>query len=175
MTTECPQTAQIGRTAHDRRPVGGLIPTGPEKSLYGLEIELHLPWPPSVNRIWRNVVIGRSARTLLSRDGRAFFARAAGEVLAQRKGRRIAGRVEVDLVLHPPTRAALDIDNRAKAVLDACTKGGLWADDSQVDVLIVRRDCVLKGGAVIVRATEIQAVPQQAEMLAPRETEDLWA
>ena len=79
--------------------------------------------------------------------------------------------------LKAPDRAVLDIDNRAKAVLDACTKGGLWDDDSQVDVLTIRRGCVLKGGAVVVRARECEAVPEQAELplLVSRETEDLWA
>jgi crossover junction endodeoxyribonuclease RusA len=118
-------------------------------------IELRLGWPPSVNRIWRNVVIGRSARTLLSADGRAYFAREAMAVLAQRKGRRIDGRASVEIVLHAPTRAQVDIDNRVKALLDACTQGGLWEDDSQVDVLLVRRAEVLRGGAAIVRASEI--------------------
>ncbi|MCD6674860.1 MAG: RusA family crossover junction endodeoxyribonuclease [Burkholderiaceae bacterium] len=102
-----------------------------------------------------------AGRVLLSREGRAYFERAAADVLVQRRGRRIAGRVQVEILLHAPTRAQLDIDNRAKAVLDACTKGGLWTDDSQVDVLIVRRGCVLKGGAVLVRAIEIEAVPEQ--------------
>jgi crossover junction endodeoxyribonuclease RusA len=120
-------------------------------------IELRLPWPPSVNSIWRNVVIGRSARTLLSKDGRAYFTRAAAEVQAQRAGRRIAGRAAVEIVLHAPTRAAIDIDNRAKAILDACTKGGLWDDDSQVDVLLVARGGVVRFGAAIVRAQEIAA------------------
>lgn len=142
-------------------------------------IELRLPWPPSVNRIWRNVVIGRSARTLLSRDGRLYFEDAARRVQVQREGRRIGGRAQVEIVLHAPTRAQIDIDNRAKAVLDACTKGGLWADDNQVDVLVVRRDCVLKGGAVVVRAVEIEPIVEQLGLLmpAPRETEaeDAWA
>lgn len=130
-------------------------------------IELRLPWAPSVNTIWRSVVVKGRAMVLLSRDGRAYFERASTEVLVQRKGRKIAGRVEAEIVLHPPTRAALDIDNRCKAVLDACTKGGLWADDSQVDVLIVRRAGVLKGGAVVVRAVEIEAVPEQAALPMP--------
>jgi crossover junction endodeoxyribonuclease RusA len=138
-------------------------------------IELRLPWPPSVNRIWRNVVIGRSARTLLSKDGRLYFDDAARRVQLQRQGRKIDGRAQVEIVLHAPTRAAIDIDNRAKAVLDACTKGGLWTDDSQVDVLVVRRDCVLKDGAVVVRAVEIEAVPRQAELPVSHETDDLWA
>lgn len=142
-------------------------------------IELRLPWPPSVNRIWRNVVIGRSARTLLSKDGRLYFDDAARRVQVQRQGRKIDGRAQVEIVLHAPTRAAIDIDNRAKAVLDACTKGGLWTDDSQVDVLVVRRDCVLKGGAVVVRAVEIEPIVEQLGLLmpVPRETEaeDAWA
>lgn len=143
-------------------------------------IELRLPWPPSVNRIWRNVVIGRSARTLLSKDGRAYFAEAGAVVGTQRAGKRIDGRAQVELILHPPTRAQIDIDNRAKAVLDALTHGGLWADDNQVDVLVVRRDCVLKGGAVVVRAVEIEPIVEQLGLLmpAPRETEaeeDAWA
>lgn len=142
-------------------------------------IELRLPWPPSVNRIWRNVVIGRSARTLLSKDGRLYFDDAARRVQVQRQGRKIDGRAQVEIVLHAPTRAAIDIDNRAKAVLDACTKGGLWTDDSQVDVLVVRRDCVLKGGAVVVRAVEIEPIVEQLGLAipAPRETEaeDAWA
>ncbi|MFA7327357.1 MAG: RusA family crossover junction endodeoxyribonuclease [Candidatus Kapaibacterium sp.] len=118
-------------------------------------IALDLPWPPSVNRIWRNVVINGSARTLLSADGRAYFERAAMAVLAQRKGRKIAGRAAVEITLHAPTRAQLDIDNRAKAILDACTQGGLWADDNQVDVLLILRSDVIRGGAAKVRAAEI--------------------
>lgn len=132
-------------------------------------IELRLPWPPSVNTIWRSMRAGPMAgRVLLSREGRAYFAQAERAVLVQRRGQAIAGRAEVEIVLHAPTRAALDIDNRCKAILDACTKGGLWVDDSQVDVLIVRRGCVLKGGAVAVRVAEIEPLaPQQAALPMP--------
>jgi crossover junction endodeoxyribonuclease RusA len=118
-------------------------------------IALDLPWPPSVNRIWRNVVIKGRPRTLLSEDGRAYFERAAMAVLVQRKGRKIAGRIAVEITLHAPTRAQLDIDNRAKAILDACTQGGLWADDNQVDVLLILRSDVIRGGAAKVRAAEL--------------------
>lgn len=120
-------------------------------------IELRLPWPPSVNTIWRNVVINKRPRTLLSKPGREWFALAAGEVTQQRAGVRILGRVAVDLTLHAPDRRAIDIDNRAKAVLDALTKGGMWHDDGQVDVLTVRRADVLRGGLAVVRVQEIGA------------------
>lgn len=119
------------------------------------EIEMRLPWPPSVNRIWRNVVIGRSPRTLLSADGRQWFERAAVEVLQQRAGVKLLGRVAVEVTLHAPDRRAMDIDNRAKALLDACTKGGLWHDDGQVDVLTLRRANVIRGGLALLHVREI--------------------
>lgn len=118
-------------------------------------IELRLPWPPSVNSIWRNIVINRRPRTLLSKQGREWFASAAIEVMQQRAGSRLLGRVAVDLTLHAPDRRAIDIDNRAKAVLDALTKGGIWHDDGQVDVLTVRRAEVMRGGLAVVRVQEI--------------------
>ena len=120
-------------------------------------VELRLPWPPSVNTIWRNVVINERPRTLLSQAGRDWFAIAAGQVMQQRAGVRILGRAAVDLTLHAPDRRAIDIDNRAKAVLDALTKGGIWHDDGQVDVLTVRRADVMRGGLAVVRVQEIGA------------------
>ena len=121
----------------------------------GPVIELRLSWPPSVNTIWRNVVINKRPRTLLSKSGREWFTFASAEVTQQRAGTRILGRVAVDLTLHAPDRRAIDIDNRAKAVLDALTKGGMWHDDGQVDVLTVRRAEVVRGGLAIVRVQEI--------------------
>ncbi len=121
----------------------------------GPVIELRLSWPPSVNTIWRNVTINKRPRTLLSKPGREWFTVASAEVTQQRAGTRILGRVAVDLTLHAPDRRAIDIDNRAKAVLDALTKGGMWHDDGQVDVLTVRRAEVVRGGLAIVRVQEI--------------------
>ena len=121
----------------------------------GPVIELRLSWPPSVNKIWRNVVVARKQRTLLSASARQWFEVAAVEVMRQRAGAALLGRVHVDITLHAPDRRAIDIDNRAKAVLDALTKGGIWHDDGQVDVLTVRRAEVMRGGLAVVRVQEI--------------------
>ena len=118
-------------------------------------IELRLPWPPSVNTIWRNAVINKRPRTLLSAAGRRWFDMAPIEVLQQRAGVSLRGRVHVDVTLHAPDRRSIDIDNRAKALLDACTKGGLWHDDGQVDVLTIRRADVVRGGLAVLRVQEI--------------------
>lgn len=115
-------------------------------------LEMRLPWPPSVNAIWRTH--GKAAR--LSEAARAYFRSAATAIAVQRAGRRFLGRVAVEIVLHAPNkRADRDIDNRAKALLDACTKGGLWDDDSQVDVLIVLRSEIREGGLAVVRVAEL--------------------
>lgn len=123
----------------------------------GSNIDLVLPWPPSVNTIWRNVVVGRSSRTLLSEAARVYFVEAACAVYAQRDGRRIEGRAKVEITLHPPTRARIDLDNRCKAILDALTKGCIWDDDHQVDELHVKRGQVIKGGKAVVVVSSVEA------------------
>lgn len=120
------------------------------------EINLWLPWPPSINHLWRNVVVGRAARTVISKEGRKWFEAAALEVMRQRENESIDGRIKVEIVLCPPNRVSFDIDNRVKAILDACTKGGLWCDDGKVDVLTVRRGDVYPGGHAFVFAAQIE-------------------
>jgi len=39
----------------------------------------------------------------------------------------------------PPDRRRRDLDNLLKSVLDALEHAGVYADDSQVDLLVVRR------------------------------------
>lgn len=132
------------------------IPTGEKKWLKTPDFELTLPWPPSVNMIWRHVVVRGRSVTLLSAKGREYFGKAEAGVFMQRLGRAIVGRVAVEITLHPPDRRAIDIDNRVKATIDACTKGGLWLDDNQIDVLIVARGEIVRGGKAIVRASMIE-------------------
>ena len=120
-----------------------------------MTVEMLLPWPPSTNTLHRNARIGNRQATLLSEKGRAYFDAAAYEVIRQRDGAKFSGPVAVEITLHAPTRRSIDIDNRIKATLDAMTHGGLWVDDSQVDVLIVQRGEVRRGGAAAVRVWEI--------------------
>jgi crossover junction endodeoxyribonuclease RusA len=88
-------------------------------------MDLELPFPPSVNHLWRRV----GHRTLLSRGGRTFR-RAVQAALAARGVRPIAGRLAVTIDVHPPDRRRRDIDNVQKALLDALAHGGADADDS---------------------------------------------
>ncbi|WP_273763569.1 hypothetical protein [Aeromonas hydrophila] len=76
-----------------------------------------LPWPPSTNRIWRNVAVRGKPITLLSEEGRRYRTNAAQMcMLGGVNNRQLAGRLAVSL------------------------------DDSQIDLLSVERAEVVKGG-----------------------------
>lgn len=110
-----------------------------------------LPWPPSTNRIWRNVSVAGKPRTLLSQEGRVYRKAAADACMLNRLvNLQLAGRLVVELFACPPDRRARDLDNILKATLDALTHAGVWNDDSQIDLLTVQRGQVVKGGGVLV-------------------------
>lgn len=138
-----------------------------------MSLTLTLPWPPSTNTIWRSLRSGPMAgRVLLSKQGRQYWAEVHTAVCEQNTGCVVFGeRVGVEITLHPPTRRKLDIDNRIKACLDALTHAGLWQDDEQIDVLIVRREEIRKEGAAVVRVwAEEPRNPEAARVR--REIED---
>lgn len=109
-------------------------------------MEYELPFPPSVNHLWRRV----GPRTLLSRGGRAFR-RAVLTALSARGVRPIAGRLAVTIDVHPPDHRRRDLDNLQKALLDALQHGGAYLDDAQIDDLHIRRCECVPGGRVCVR------------------------
>lgn len=130
----------------------------------GTSRSLGLPYPPSVNRIWRSLAIKGQTRVLVSREGREYREAVRRSLLPGYKP--MHGRLAVQLVAIPPDRRRRDIDNLAKALLDALTHVGIWADDSQVDRLtIVREDPHQDFPQGFVRV-DITTIPEaQAELL----------
>lgn len=106
-----------------------------------------LPWPPSVNRYYRNV----SGVTKISAEGRAYRT-AVVNLLAESRTPPMAGTVAVDIEAFMPDRRRRDLDNLLKGLLDALTHAGLWLDDSQVADLRIRRAPTI-GGMVKVEVT----------------------
>ena len=114
--------------------------------------EIELPWPPSVNHVWRRV----GSKTILSADGRKYR-EAVGQHCLMRKiaGARISGRLSVRILVNPPDRRRRDIDNLTKVPLDALTHAAVWEDDSQIDELYIRRDAVTPGGTITIQIHQL--------------------
>jgi crossover junction endodeoxyribonuclease RusA len=131
-------------------------------------MRLTLPFPPSVNTVWRNL----KGRTLLSRKGREYRKAVMALVATQNAAAGLAGRLSVTVDLYPPDRRKRDIDNYGgKALLDALTHAGVWVDDEQIDSLTIRRGPVTKGGACYVEIfpagkETTQSSANQAELYA---------
>lgn len=100
-------------------------------------IKLRLPFPPSLNRIWR-AVAGRVVLSKLARqwtnDAPAYLP--SGRVVP------LKGRLRVDLTLCAPAKLRgtdWDVMNREKLLCDLLTKQRVWLDDSQVDSFHIER------------------------------------
>ena len=90
-----------------------------------------LPWPPSVNQLAK---VDRRGRR--SYRDEAILALRAQRLRAYERGERVAVRIWC----YAPDQQRRDLDNLAKAPLDALEKGGYLVDDQQVDDLrLVRR------------------------------------
>ena len=116
-------------------------------------INIILPWPPSVNRIWRSV----GGRVLLSAEGRTYRQAVEVAVLEQHgAGDPLTGRLSMTIRAYPPDRRRRDVDNMAKAILDAIEHAGsVYVNDSQIDHLSIRRMSVEKPGRVEVSIRQI--------------------
>ncbi|WP_232337895.1 RusA family crossover junction endodeoxyribonuclease [Deinococcus arboris] len=127
---------------------------------------LTLPYPPSVNAIWRAVVVRiwkggnhhHRARIRLSSRGRAYRLAVLQACANQGHPTAPAGRLAVTIEIHAPDRRIRDISNVPKAVEDALTHARVWADDSLIDELHLYRRTQRPGGALIVH---IEAMVQQ--------------
>lgn len=96
-------------------------------------MNLTLPWPPSVNRMWRNV----NGRTIIAAEGRRY----RDEVLWKLAGStgRFKTGIQVSIQAWYPDKRRRDIDNVLKAPLDAMTHAGIWDDDSLIEFLSIRK------------------------------------
>lgn len=106
-----------------------------------------LPWPPSVNRYWRNV----GGRTLISRDGRQYRKTVCGMLAFLPIDSHGDGRLSVEIIAHPPDRRRHDLDNLLKAPLDVLCHAGVYDDDSQIDELSISRGGVVRNGEIVIK------------------------
>ena len=100
----------------------------------GMVLNLTLPWPPSVNRYWRNI----NGRTLISREARAYKLLIQKLTLSIKKI-CLHGRIFMNILVYPPDRRKRDIDNLIKIVADSLQDAGFYINDSQIDKIIIER------------------------------------
>jgi crossover junction endodeoxyribonuclease RusA len=113
-------------------------------------VVLTLPWPPSVNHYWRHAVVGHRPQTYISAEGKRFRADVEAACLAAWRG-TLTGRLAVEILATMPDHRARDIDNLAKATLDALQYAGVFQNDNQIDRLVVARAGVEPPGRIEVR------------------------
>ena len=116
-------------------------------------ITLNLPMPISTNVYYRKF----NGRIVISQQGRLYAQRVRIEVYKQLKAlRALTGRLQLEIVLNEPDKRKRDLDNWCgKCLLDALQKCGVYHDDAQIDILIIRRGVIQKGGNVKVHIQEI--------------------
>ena len=111
---------------------------------------LTLPYPPSVNHYWRRVGL----HTLISREGRTFRRNVCSLLGGGMRKPPSSGRIALAMDAFPPDRRRRDLDNIQKPVLDALEHAGVYADDSQIDLLVTRRREAVPDGRLLVTVDE---------------------
>jgi crossover junction endodeoxyribonuclease RusA len=119
---------------------------------------LNLPLPPSVNT-YRTIFRGRMG---ISKAGRAFKEQVQDYVAEYRVPKLGAARLEMKVVLYPRDKRKQDIDNRIKALWDALADAGVFDNDEQIDILLVERGEIKKGGGALVMIDILDKIKENA-------------
>lgn len=78
----------------------------------------------------------RGGRVYTPKESEAAESAMAAALRSAIDGRPFASNVALGCVFFRPNRQRIDTDNMLKLVMDAGTKAGVWADDSQVTAMI---------------------------------------
>ena len=117
-----------------------------------MQTSFALPFPPSMNTMWRNF----RGHTVMSKAGREFRESVIQYVIDNNIPKFGDRKLKITLILRPRDKRKIDIDNRIKAVLDALEHAGVFDDDFQVDHIEMIRGEPLKGGLLHVCIEEIE-------------------
>ena len=92
-------------------------------------MKFFLPYPPSINHYYGRA---KNGRVYIKQAGVAFRRRVKVCVLLHGFKHTYTTPIAVDMIVYPPDNRRRDLDNIEKALFDALTKAGVWADDSLI-------------------------------------------
>lgn len=113
---------------------------------------LTLPYPPSGNHMWKH---SRAGQHYLTQQAKAYYNLVAEVVRKSGHGGLLTGKLHVECDIYPPDNRRRDIDNCFKVIGDACTKAGVWKDDTQINRLVLERMETVKHGLIAIRVATI--------------------
>ena len=108
-------------------------------------VQIHLPMPPSTNRLWVRARKGMRKSDAYS----AWLDEAGRHAKAQRPG-RIDGPLQISIHAARPDKRKRDVDNVIKPVLDLLQAIGVIRDDSDCEMVSARWVTVGEGVTVLV-------------------------
>lgn len=121
------------------------------------EVELTLPYPPSVNhyKTIGRMVKTKSGKTLQmrvnSRKTTQYFTDVWAAIHCQCVQSFHDATISMEVDVYPPDKRKRDLDGCLKVLLDAMQHGGLYDDDHQIARLLVTRMAVFLQGKIVVR------------------------
>jgi len=121
-----------------------IVPQFDRKEVEAVTIDL--PFPPSVNRLWRSTKSGKHYR---SPRYQTWFQAAGIEINRQRPG-KVLGQFSVLLQLGRPDRRGRDLDNLMKPVLDILEHYGVIENDNLAQHVAIHWSDTIKGAHVVV-------------------------
>ena len=114
---------------------------------------LNLPLPPTVNHYLKS----SGFRRYLSKAAIEFREQVSDYIAEYNVPKLGTARLEMQVTLFFATKRRQDIDNRIKALWDALAHAGVFDDDEQIDVLIIHRGVIKKGGGCLVMIDTLDA------------------
>ncbi len=130
-----------------------------------MQIELKLPYPPSVNHFKKvgRTITTKSGKLLQQRVNSPETNRYFFEVwmivqqLRVKEGLKSFGdaTISLEVDVSPPDRRKRDLSNILKVLEDSLQKAQVFNDDYQISRIVVQRMSVIPGGEIIVKISKI--------------------
>lgn len=95
--------------------------------------ELHLPYPPSANRLWR-----RSGKTIHKSAQYVAWLWDAGALAKTQKPKAVAGAYKLTIQARRPDKRRRDLDNLIKPTNDLLAQIGVVSNDCHCEMISVR-------------------------------------